>query len=132
MSTIKKLITKDNTCVVTQKSVTMEDIIQKFPLISKQIFEKLESKSLGKCRIVGRSWLSFIEKEKFPWIQMVERHVNYPERFLNKSLKISDLQAVKMMAITARQYRNSYPPCNDKYVGGQSSLHFAVMSKQVM
>ena len=37
-----------------------------------------------------------------------------------------------MMAITARQYRNSYPPCNDKYVGGQSSLHFAVMSKQVM
>jgi len=50
----------------------MEDIIGRFPHIAKQIFEKLDNKSLTNCRVVSKSWQEFIDNRKLLWIRIVE------------------------------------------------------------
>ena len=77
----------------------MEDVIQRFPNISPQIFENLDDESLVLCREVCKAWKSCIDREKFYWIRIIMSYLEYSEE---KSLRIlfrnNDLDIVKNLA----------------------------------
>ena len=50
----------------------MENIKCRFPHIFQQILEELDVRSFADCRLVGKSWLSFIANEKSTWIRVIK------------------------------------------------------------
>ena len=50
----------------------MEDLIIRFPFVAQEIFEKLDNKSLTKCREVSKLWKDFIDERNYPWIRIVK------------------------------------------------------------
>ena len=49
----------------------MENVMCRFPHLFQQILEELDVRSFGDCRLVGTSWLSFIDDEKSTWIRVI-------------------------------------------------------------
>ena len=90
----------------------MEDVVQRFPLISRQIFENLDNESLLLCRKVCKAWKNCIDSEKFYWIRIFMKFLQYSEE---KSLRIlfhnSNLDTVKNLALTIIEHCHSeYSP----------------------
>ena len=50
----------------------MENILCTFPHIFQQILDELDLKSLAYCRLVGKSWLYFVDNSKSNWIRMIK------------------------------------------------------------
>ena len=50
----------------------MENILCRFPHLFQQVLEELDLRSLSDCRLVGKSWLSFITNEKSTWIRIIK------------------------------------------------------------
>ena len=48
----------------------MENLILRFSHLVIQIFEKLDNKSLTKCREVRKSWQKFIDENYIAWIRI--------------------------------------------------------------
>ena len=46
-------------------------MVLRFPHVIEQIFQKLDDKSLFKCREVARSWKNIIDGRNYPWIRLV-------------------------------------------------------------
>ena len=40
--------------------------------MAQEIFEKLDNKSLTKCREVSKLWKDFIDERNYPWIRIVK------------------------------------------------------------
>ena len=59
----------------------MEEIVVRFPKVSKLIFNNLDDENITKCKIVSRSWNSFMKKERFFWIRIIEKYMNKHEEF---------------------------------------------------
>ena len=49
----------------------MEDVIERFPHIAKQVFEQMDNKCLTNCREVSKSWMNFIDERSFSWIRIL-------------------------------------------------------------
>ena len=54
----------------------MENILCTFPHIFQQILDELDLKSLADCRLVAKSWLSFVDNSKSNWIRMIRQLIN--------------------------------------------------------
>ena len=86
----------------------MEDVIQRFPNISRQIFENLDDKSLVLCREVCKAWKSCIDhgglckdREMFYWIRIIMKNLQYSdseEKLLRILFRNNDLDIVKNLA----------------------------------
>ena len=77
----------------------MEDVIQRFPNISQQIFENLDDDSLILCRKVCKAWKSSIDREKFYWIRIIMMYLEYSgEKSLRILFRNNDLDIVKNLA----------------------------------
>ena len=79
----------------------MEEILRRFPHIGEQIFEELDNKSLAKCRQADRSWKTFIDDQKFPWIRKIRFCSLDSKEPLEKILKKTKLDIVKELAEVA-------------------------------
>ena len=55
----------------TQLSLTMEEIILRFPHLAEKIFQKLTNEGLAKSREVERLWQKFINEKNYPWLRIV-------------------------------------------------------------
>jgi hypothetical protein len=49
----------------------IQDLMLKFPHLPEKIFQKLDSKSLFKCKEVARSWQNIIDGKNYPWLRIV-------------------------------------------------------------
>ena len=49
-------------------SMKMEELMLKFPHLPEKLFQKLDSKSLFKCKEVARSWENIIGGSKSVWL----------------------------------------------------------------
>ena len=56
----------------SSKRERMEDLIFRFPFVAQQIFEKLDNKSLTKCREVSKMWKDFIDDRNYSWIRIIK------------------------------------------------------------
>ena len=100
------------------------------PHLFQQILEELDVRSFADCRLVGKSWLSFIANEKSTWIRVIKTLiedqgiVNWgfseihgkqgiheyikedpkEEKKVEKALKQCDLTALKKLILTIRDY----------------------------
>ena len=88
----------------------MEEVVQRFPNISQQIFENLDNESLVLCREVCKAWKNCIDREKFYWIRIIMKYLQYSEE---KSLRIlfrnNNLEIVKNLAEkTIEHYHSEY------------------------
>ena len=50
----------------------MENIMCKFPHLFQLILNELDVRSFADCRLVEKSWLSFINNEKSTWIRVIK------------------------------------------------------------
>ena len=66
----------------------MEEVILRFPHLGRQIFEKLDNQSLSKCRIIGKTWKSFIDNEKFPTFAIIKKISNASDKSIWKRLRM--------------------------------------------
>ena len=66
----------------------MEEVILRFPLLGRKIFEKLNNQCLVKCRIIGKTWKSFIDNEKFLTFAMIKKMSNASDKSIWKRLRI--------------------------------------------
>ena len=86
----------------------MEDVIQRFPNISQQIFENLDVESLVLCREVCQAWKSCIDGEKFYWIRIMMKNLPYlEEKFLMILFRNTYLDIVKNLAEKTIEHRHS-------------------------
>ena len=74
-----KKLKKENTDIVKcmealTSYVKLDDLVHNPGLehIAAQIFKYLDPKSLGQCRAVSKGWKSFIDNDKYWWIQVLE------------------------------------------------------------
>ena len=79
----------------------MEEVVQRFPNISQQIFENLDNESLVLCREVCKAWKNCIDREKFYWIRIIMKNLQYSdseEKLLRILFRNNDLDIVKNLA----------------------------------
>ena len=55
----------------TQLSLTMEEIILRFPHLAEKIFQQLDNEDLVKSRQVEKLWQKFIDERNYPWLRIV-------------------------------------------------------------
>ena len=51
----------------------MEDLFLRFDHISNKIFNNLDNQSLVTCRLVNKTWLSYLEDSKLLWIRIIQK-----------------------------------------------------------
>ena len=79
----------------------MEQIFLRFPHLAEGIFEKLNNKTLAKCKVVSRSWKASIDDFKFTWIRALK---NSSKDSLIRMLKSQlDRNEVKSIAIGTQE-----------------------------
>ena len=59
----------------------MEDLILRFPHISKQIFANLCNQDLTKSREVCKLWCQSIDTEKTLWLRRIKEYIPDPQEF---------------------------------------------------
>ena len=82
----------------------MEEVLLRFHLIGTQIFEMLDNGSLAKCRIVNRSWNTFVNDLKFAWIRKIRFCSLGSNEPLEEILKCTKLDVVKELANVAMDF----------------------------
>ena len=75
----------------------MEEIITRFPHLGEQIFDQLNRKNLQKCRKVEESWKIFIDRQKFPWIRVIKKHLKLDKDW-KEVVQRSNVEIVKNLA----------------------------------
>ena len=72
----------------------MEDLILRFPHLLEKIFEKLDNRSLTKCREVKKSWRKFIDERRYPWIRIVDipTKLQEPITYLDLAAKTGQIE----------------------------------------
>ena len=79
----------------------MEQIFLRFPHLAEGIFEKLNNKTLAKCKVVSRSWKASIDDFKFTWIRALK---NSSKDSLIRMLKSQlDRDKVKSIAMGTQE-----------------------------
>ena len=53
----------------------MEDVVLKYPLVARQIFEYLDDKSLANCRRVSSVLCQAIDRKKVHWTRMIRNYI---------------------------------------------------------
>ena len=85
----------------------MEETILRFPHLGRQIFKKLNNKSLAKCKKIGRTWKSFIDNEKFAIFGMIKKISNASDKSIWKRLRIQTMEESKIFTIQlCKTYEN--------------------------
>ena len=101
----------------------MEEVVQRFPNISQQIFENLDNESLVLCREVCKAWKNCIDREKFYWIRIIMKYLQYSE---GKSLRIlfcnNNLEIVKNLAEKTIEH------CHSEYCSEDITLLHIIVS----
>ena len=75
----------------------MEEILTRFPHLGEQIFDQLNGEDLQKCREIEESWNIFIDRQKFPWIRAIQKHLKLDKDW-KKVVQTSDVEIVRNLA----------------------------------
>ena len=106
----------------------MEEIILRFPEISKQIFNNLDNQNLTKSRGVSQLWMASIEERKYFWIRKIQKigqnipDFNVCDRKWKKSLRKASVNGVEELSIVIQERISKG---NWEQIQGQSPLHYS-------
>ena len=70
----------------------------KFPHLPEKIFQKLDIKSLSKCREVSRSWVNIIDERNYSWLRVVNipTILNRGNTYLHLAAAAGQIEALKI------------------------------------
>ena len=102
-----------------------EELHIRFPHLSVAIFDQLDDQSLSKCREVCKSWLEFLDQEKFIRTRIIRIIKNAIECYKPEILELATVENLSKLACAVRQFYKKTPRAN-----GQTLLHFAAMTGQ--
>ena len=103
-----------------QYSFKMEEICNKFPLLSEQINELLDNQTLARCKKVSRSMHNVISNQKggrFYWIRMIKNFINEDINEFKEDWKIiskTKPEILKKFAILVKTFYNILPARQDR------------------
>ena len=66
---------------IENQSLTMDNVISRFPGLAEKIFDRLDDESLVNSRTVSRSWSEFTENEMFFLKRIIEKLIGDYEDF---------------------------------------------------
>ena len=72
----------------------MEEILLRFPMLGKEIFKKMDNKTLVECRKIDETWMGFIDNEKFRWNRIIEKYLDVQD-CADMNFKNSWLKAIR-------------------------------------
>ena len=75
----------------------MEDLCERFPLISKMVFENLDHQSLVKIKESSWKINNHHQNERFYWIRIIKKHVEHFKGFTDAWKKVFDKTPVKIV-----------------------------------
>ena len=98
----------------------MEDFMLRFPHLPEQIFQKLETSSLFKCREVVKSWKNLIDGKNYPWLRVVNIPTILKKKntYLHRAAETGQIEAFKIAS-------NKKKNINVKNRCGETSFHLA-------
>ena len=73
----------------------LDEIFWKFPHIGEQIIEKLDNKSLVKCKEVNALWLNFINEGKAVMIRIIQQMICIETESVRKQLQNLNFDTLK-------------------------------------
>ena len=104
----------------------MDEIILRFPHVSRSIYASLDTISLARCRTVNRLWNSFIDQEKFYWIELIVQ-LTQADKIWWTILKKSTLTTLTNFATHIRQFYKN----RRNYGTLKNPLHFAAQMGEI-
>ena len=92
----------------------------RFPHVLEQVFQKLDDRSLFKCREVARSWQNIIDGRNYPWLRVVNipTILKKKDRYLHLAAETGQFEAFKIAS-------NKEKNMNIKNRCGETSFHLA-------
>ena len=67
----------------------MEEVLERFPHLGENIFQKLDSECLIKCKEVNRTFKNFMKAEKLSYMHAIQWYTNCSEPLMRKVVKKS-------------------------------------------
>ena len=104
----------------------MDEIILRFPHVGRSIYASLDTITLARCRTVNRLWNSFIDQEKFYWIELIVQ-LTQADKIWWTILKKSTLTTLTNFATHIRQFYKN----RRNYGTLKNPLHFAAQMGEI-
>ena len=85
----------------------MDQICSRFPILGKEIFDNLESKSLVRCTEVNRQWSNFLDEEKIYWIRIINNFIDNQNDFIDSWKSIihrTPAEIIKNLGIMVKNF----------------------------
>ena len=70
-------------------SLSMDEIMIRFPILFQAILKELDNKSLRKCRKVNKDWQEFIGNERFVLFRKIQKYHSSMEEFYEQWKKVT-------------------------------------------
>ena len=95
----------------------MEDLCERFPSISKMLFENLDDQSLVKVKESSLKINNHLQNERFYWVRIIKKHFEQFEEFelfeefadaWKKVIDKTPVETVRKLAITVEDYFNYF------------------------
>ena len=108
----------------------MDEVLIRFPHLGENIFQKLDSKSLIKCKTVNRTFNNFLKVEKSSCFRVIQWYTNCSETLMKEVVKKSG-GAIIVVSVLREIFGNFIRGTkqNSKYLHKweSSPLHFAAV-----
>ena len=84
----------------------MDEVIQRFPMVAKEILDKLDNRTLTDCKRVSKHWCHFIDSQKTPWIRRIQIYIKRNNDHLEDWKKVifrAPVQVLKELALATEK-----------------------------
>ena len=105
----------------------MENILERFPVVAKNIFNNLDNQSLVRAKNVCRTWRNSITSQKFSWIRKIQTVIDDEQEFTSNWQRVlvrTSVETVKELSVAVHQF---YQLDESRYNEKWSPLHITVM-----
>ena len=101
----------------------MDKILIRFPVVGQEIFKKLDSKSLAKCRKVGKIWQTFLDNDSTLWRRRIQKYAKNQIEFCKAWKLVSRNVSVKVRKKLALALEKFYAFLPKRQKKQHSPLH---------
>ena len=84
----------------------MDEVIQRFPMVAKEILDELDNRTLTDCKRVSKHWCHFIDNQKTPWIRRIQIYIKRNNDHLEDWKKVifrAPVQVLKELALATEK-----------------------------
>ena len=107
----------------------MEEVLLRFGHIGEQIFEQLNSQTFTNCRLVSKSWKTFVDNERISSFQMIKSKIIIADEYLKKFLMKRNPECCMEFSKCVYFIYENYPKQGPKYQRGNPPKQLYIKAK---